>query len=481
MRKEAVVQSLGPRTILQLVLLGLVLVALPLIAGLVTAVVQVERIGAESRAAVFLSGRAMQASRELVELATDMQRKAQQFGVLGDESLYALYLERRDEFRRAADQIERLEAHGAQLTLLDALRAEERDLHERLLSVRAGTSEVELGSELAGLARALLLESGRAVGEQARGLQSQAERAERIVLWQALALIPATLVFAAMLSLVIARPLRQIVAAIERLERGEFSEPIAIKGPSDLHALGQRLERLRQRLLALESQKVSFLRHVSHELKTPLTAIREGTELLADGVVGGLAAAQAEVVEILRENSLRLQQLIETLLRFSAQSPLEEGALGHAETVALDVLVERALDDHKLAVAAKALSLERSLEPLRVRGDPEQLRVVIDNLLSNAVKYAPRGGIIRLSLRRSDEHVILDVIDSGPGVDRAERERVFDAFYRGSSPASGQVQGTGLGLAIAREYVTLNHGTIEIVDDGDGGHFRVSLPLAPGA
>src|SRR5439155_770794 len=114
----------------------------------------------------------------------------------------------------------------------------------------------------------------------------------------------------------ISRPIAEIDAAIRQLGGADFSRPIAVRGPADLRYLGRRLDWLRRRLDEFETQKNRFLRHVSHELKTPLTALREGAELLHDEVAGPLAPPQHQVVSIMRDNSVKLQRLIEELLDY---------------------------------------------------------------------------------------------------------------------------------------------------------------------
>ena len=121
------------------------------------------------------------------------------------------------------------------------------------------------------------------------------------------------------------RPIRQIDSAISQLGKGTFSKAIAVRGPTDLVDLGRQLEWLRMRLLELAQERNRFLRHMSHELKTPLASIREGTELLMDGAVGELDSAQREVTTILRDNGIKLQQLIENLLSFSAWQARHSG------------------------------------------------------------------------------------------------------------------------------------------------------------
>jgi two-component system sensor histidine kinase GlrK len=125
----------------------------------------------------------------------------------------------------------------------------------------------------------------------------------------------------------------------------------------------------------------------------------------------------------------------------------------------------------------KGLKLQAEVRAVTVAGDEEKLGTVVDNLLSNAVKYSPPGGVIRITLQEAAAGAVLDVSDSGPGIEAADREQVFEAFYQGAAAREGHVQGTGLGLSIAREYVLAHKGTIEIVKDAvPGTHVRVTLP-----
>src|SRR4029077_20259370 len=136
---------------------------------------------------------------------------------------------------------------------------------------------------------------------------------------------------ALVLTRLIARPIAQIDSAIRQLGSADFEHPIRVSGPADLQSLGERLDWLRRRLTELEAQKNRFLRHLSHDLKTPLAALREGTELLNDQVAGPLAPPQRQVVAIMRDNSVKLQPLIEELLGYQralhAASGLQIGAL----------------------------------------------------------------------------------------------------------------------------------------------------------
>jgi two-component system sensor histidine kinase GlrK len=302
-----------------------------------------------------------------------------------------------------------------------------------------------------------------------------ARRTQRSLLWQLAASIPLGILVAVLFAFLIAKPIRELDHAIRQLGGAEFATGIRVHGPADLQYLGQRLEWLRRRLVELEEQKTKFLHHVSHELKTPLTALREGSELLADGSSGALNQQQSEIAEILRHNSLQLQRLIEGLLSY--QQAL--ASINRLEFRTIDVadIARNVVAAHKLAIAARKLNISLHIEPAVMTADPDKLRVVLDNLVSNAVKYSPQGGTISLAVRAEEHRVVIEVDDAGPGIAAEDSERVFDWFFQGKLGHQGRIKSSGLGLAIAREFVLAHRGSIEVVAARwPGAHFRVSLP-----
>ena len=156
--------------------------------------------------------------------------------------------------------------------------------------------------------------SNQQIDSDVGALQRQTDRARRELFLESTLLLPLVLIVVLLFALRLSRPLRQIDRAIGELGRGNFSQRVVVGGPVDLERLGHQLEWLRNRLLELAQERNRFLRHMSHELKTPLANIREGTELLMDGAVGELDSGQREVTEILRDNGIKLQRLIENLL-----------------------------------------------------------------------------------------------------------------------------------------------------------------------
>jgi two-component system sensor histidine kinase GlrK len=273
----------------------------------------------------------------------------------------------------------------------------------------------------------------------------------------------------------IGRPIRQVDRAITELGSGNFGREIQVSGPIDLQRLGQQLEWLRGRLLELTQERNRFLRHMSHELKTPLANIREGTELLMDGAVGELRLGQREVTAILQENAIKLQRMIENLLSYSAWQSNSVG-LDPSE-FRIRPLVKQVLENQQLTLVSQRVRLDVRIEDVTLYADRGKLRLILENLLSNAIKYSPRGGTIYIRARASTAELLLEVADSGGGIPREDRARVFEAFQTGRAPG-GHVRGTGIGLSVVHEFVQVHRGSIEIVDgEFRGAHFRIRMPL----
>jgi two-component system sensor histidine kinase GlrK len=467
-----------PKSILRLILGGFVVVTVPLILALITAAVYVDRLTKHGQRSVVDAVNATQSSLMLLEHITAMERNARQYQVLGDHALLDVYQSQHGQFQRAVGELRRVDLSPRQHELVDELVYQEQRIYDQLST--ASPTAPAVGTAIGGFptlnaeARSVLAESSHLIGENVGEIESLAAHAQQLLIWQTLGLIPAVLVFSVIFIVLIIRPLRQIEHSVNRLGNGHFNEAIQVKGPDDLQELGQRLEWMRRRLLEVESQKMMFLRHISHELKTPLTTIREGTELLNDQIVGSLNTEQMEIAAMLKQNSVQLQRLIEDLLNFSSLQTT--GQLVHREQVQLDRLILDQILTHKLAAKSKSVTIEDTLVSLSLSGDREKLRIIVDNLLSNAIKYSPPGGRVKISLKTNGDDVVLDVQDEGPGVLPGERQKIFEAFYQGQLPPRSHVKGSGLGLFIAREFITLHHGTIELIDEPVGAHFRVVLP-----
>lgn len=473
-------QRYYPRSFLKLLVIGFSLVALPLIFALINNAVSVDRLANRSQRAVHQAVLATQGSHRLGELLNTMERTARQIVILGDQSMLGAYEVARQDLERTAAQFGRLPFDGEQKAALDRILRGEAGIHAVLSDSHATRQQLSEAvgrfDDLAENARAISARSNALINREVAEMRETAERAQQLTYWQLLALVPVVIFLVAGFSMLIARPIGQIDGAIRRLGKGQFAVPVSVSGPQDLEQLGERLEWMRRELIDIEEQKNRFLRQVSHELKTPLTALREGAELLSEEAVGKLTPEQREVAEILRHNSVELQKLIEDLLSFGA-SQFRKVAVD-LEPVDVRQVIERVAADQRLAMRARAILLDISAADVLLSADAEKLRVVIDNLLSNAIKFSPDGGRIGIDAGVDHGMLQIDVIDDGPGIRAAERTRIFDPFYQGQVNGNGPVRGTGIGLSVVKEYVFAHGGSVEVLDRSRGAHFRVLLPLA---
>jgi two-component system sensor histidine kinase GlrK len=472
-----------PRSFLALLLGGFTLVILPLVGALAYSAWNTERLASKSRTAVFNASQAARASRSLVDRIAAIERVAQQIALLDDPALEIDYARVHRSFKQLAAEIAQLPIDEAQAHALNVTVEREQGLYDLLTaSPRRRLESQTVGNRVDALidsARDVLAINNRVVDREVERLRVSAENVQRNIILLLIFSTAVALAIALALTRYIARPIAEIDGAIRQLGGADFSQPITVRGPEDLRYLGRRLDWLRRRLEEFETQKNRFLRHVSHELKTPLTALREGAELLNDQVAGPLAPPQRQVVGIMRDNSVKLQRLIEELLDY--QRALHAAASLEVKSIALESLVEEAVKPHELAARAKSLRLAIEAEPATVEADPEKLRSIVDNLVSNAVKFTPPGGTVTVSARAVAGEAIIEVLDTGPGVPQEERESIFNLFFRGrrsesATASGGRVKGTGLGLAIARELVEAHGGRIAVLGGEAGGHFRVTLP-----
>lgn len=472
-----------PKSLTSLLLTGFALVSVPLLLAVVIAATKVRALSEESAVLVRTGVQTTHHTQQLFQHIASIERSARLYQVLNDAGLLDVYRDSRERLLVTLASAETVATDPVRSAHLHALRSALRRVDAALLAATpAGPDAMRDAIEAIARMWEATFELSAATGEQIdtglSHLQSSTAETQSYLFWQSAVLILLTALLVAVFTYVLMRPIRQIDAAISQLGKGAFSKAIAVRGPTDLVDLGRQLEWLRVRLLELAQERNRFLRHMSHELKTPLANIREGTELLMDGAVGELDSAQREVTTILRDNGIKLQQLIENLLSFSAWQARHSGL--EISAFRLRPLIKSALETHQLTLLAQRVHLELKVQDIELRADRAKLKLILDNLLSNALKYSPRGGTIFIHAQAVSDVLVLDVADTGPGISRDERGAIFEAFYSGRAPTAGHLKGTGIGLSVVNEFVQAHGGTVEIVDGMfPGAHFRIRLPLAP--
>jgi len=233
-----------------------------------------------------------------------------------------------------------------------------------------------------------------------------------------------------------------------------------------------------------ERLKSALLDAVTHDLRTPLTAIQEGTALLLEEIPGPLTASQREVLEVVRDHSERLFRTISSVLDLSK---MEAGMMEYVYVPSdLASLIDRSVETVRLIAQKKQIQLQTtypSALPLLLL-DERRVQQVLDNLLSNAVKFTPEGGTVRVSSALEGDGndqgrwIEVRVSDSGMGIPTEEAERVFEKFYQSPSHRGERHRGTGLGLAIARHIVEAHGGRIWVENHEEkGSTFVFTLPV----
>jgi len=460
----------------QYLLLAFLLIAAVLTAAAMQGLAVLEDFASRSRGAAGDALRLSGVVQLLGERAVDMTRSARQFHLLGEPALYERFAASRAEALEAINGLDRMVAIDVTpiVPSLNDWRAS-ADLVDGMLA--SGADDDTLFAELNRLASIGGLVSGaarEAIERHNQGLFEALDANRARVATHVFAAVVVSILLAIGFGAWLVRSLGRLEKAIEALGDGYSDQPVRVGGPRDLRQVGERLEWLRERLNELESDRVRVLRHVSHELKTPLAAMREGVALLDDRVLGPLVPAQREVVDILKHNCATLQTRIEALLGVNAAAfDARRLSLATVEPVAL---LRAVVEEQALQIQQRRLEIavEGSGDP--IEADAEKLALIMSNLLANAVAFSPEGSLIRLVARRNGRRLMLDCIDEGPGVAPEDAQRIFDPFFRGSLQPQGRENGTGIGLSIVREYARAHGGSVILVPASLGCHFRVELP-----
>ncbi|MBV1788311.1 HAMP domain-containing histidine kinase [Marinobacterium sp. D7] len=468
-----------PPSFSALLLAAFVVVALPLLGGILVMTHALEQMALEGRRSVNISADITQASRQLGEVELALKRAAGQYFVLEDPALKQRLERAHLRFQETLDTLAPMPWNVEQERQLADLNAMEVELYERLIQAPA-TGVLETYREdferLDAATRALSDASTQVINDQVTGMNETADRIQAGMITLAGAMILLSLLLSGTLSWLLGRPVSQLAATIRRLGQNDLDTPCAIRGPRDLVYLGEQLDWLRNRLQELEARKLSFFREVSHELKTPLTNLMEAVALLRDEVTGPLTVQQREVVEIMRASTQELRQRIEDLLRYN--EALSEPRL-EPDWFELRLLVDEVAKRFDLAMRSKQLSWHLEVPPLRIYADRGRLSIALENLIGNAIKFSPQAGTIELHAARQGQRIEILVCDQGPGVAPEHVDQLFQPFFKGTPQPRGALKSSGLGLAIAKAHIELQGGELTLQPEiTSGACFQISLPLA---
>jgi two-component system, NtrC family, sensor histidine kinase GlrK len=462
-----------PRSLLQLVLLAFLVVMLPLAVLMFQAgqaLSELSRLAdVSARQAVEETRRA----RTLGALALEIERSARQYAVVEQESLLEIYAERLEEYRLLLAQQRELLPDDPDIAALEHLLG----VLEQLPELPAETFQERLvvfpifAERTEGMRRA----TNRHIDRRIETIRERAGAVQTRLWIQTGALVSSSLTLMLLFSWLIIRPVRQLerrILGIGSGTRREMTRPV--QGPAELVQLDERLDWLASRLDQLEAEKQQFLRHMSHELKTPLASVREGSALLADGVAGEVNPRQREILELIDASGAELQRLIEQLLDYNL---LQHNRQVTPERVDVATVVKEVLAKHRLALANKGMRVTCFDGPLEWLLDRTGTTRILDNLISNAIAYGEDGGELEIRARRHRDRLELEVANSGDPIAEQDRPRLFEAFYQGRARRKGPLKGSGIGLSVAADCARLQEGELTLVEDSRMAVcFRLTLP-----
>lgn len=298
-------------------------------------------------------------------------------------------------------------------------------------------------------------------------------RMRRILTIGGIGAAAASLLLGIVLSRTLTRPLHELTTATRAVAEGDLDQRVPVRSKDELGELATSFNLMSAELTRSRDARRQMTADIAHELRTPISVILGHVDAVDEGVL----PASPETFEVIREETGRLDRLIEdlrTLSRAEADELTLVPRLVHPET-----LLEQAIAAHRPLAHEKGLSIQLDVDPdvPEVEADPDRMAQVLGNILNNALRYSPEGGRIELRAARTSEGVEIRVQDHGPGLKPEDLTRVFDRFYRTDKSRQRDGGGSGLGLPIAKSIVEMHGGRIWAESEpGKGTCFVIRLP-----
>ncbi len=435
---------------------------------------------------------------ELVEYANKLSdalltetRNEQKYVVLKDEQLFESYLKARKEFNHllntalagviSQELIQFLQEISAQHQNFDRLVNEERALiksAKRYATKRYAEEKKKISSGILEQLKTVQQTSEMNILNKIRQLSRDGARVSQIsMIITAISLLTG-LAVAIIIARSITRPLGVIKAKTKEISQGNFKGDLKISSPPVIAELAASINTMSHKLQELDNIKSDFFSHMSHELRTPLASIKEGTNMLLDGLGGKASEKQHRILSIIIQECNRMIELVNSLLDLSK---MEAGMFTYHFTPAyLPGLIQQSLHELAPLAEAKAISVENAIVSLPdIQADRERILQVFRNLIGNAIKFTPENGHIKLDAQVRKNFVAITVQDSGIGIPVEDLDRIFLKFQQIIPVKGEKIKGTGLGLATVKQIILAHGGQVWATSqEGRGSTFYISLPLA---
>ena len=436
---------------------------------------------------------AVETAKRLITSLYSQLKSDKQYLVLRDTALLKEFLEEAENFRKTLAALQEQENSEDARVLLERTHQLHEEFHTLFLS--EGVQQIEhselsiadyenrrdaLVDSMTDVINAYITLQESSIGGILRDSHIRSGQAEEITRQLIIMAILLGLGLAGVASYSIVRPLRRIQGQIRRIGQGQFGRTLPVPVPHELRELVNTVNWMGEKLQQLDEMKSEFLANISHEFRTPLTSMREGAQLLLDGVPGPLTRDQRETLTILLSSSQRLNQLIENLLDLSR---MEADMLAYQiSPTDLNRLALRSAEKMKFLAERKHMQILTELDPDRARiqdVDGPRIEQVLENLLSNALKFSSEGATVSIHSYPEEGadgfHIV--VIDSGPGIPPEDLPHVFERFYQGRTQEGRAYVGSGIGLALAKRVIEAHGGDIWAESElGKGTSVHFTIP-----
>jgi two-component system sensor histidine kinase GlrK len=426
----------------------------------------------------------------LTESLLSQMRYERKFFITQDDDLYRQFLSAREDFENYLSKLDSLANSALQRDSIARIRDDFKQYHalidEKAKRVKAKQRPVDRQFEEEKDRRVnaiieelehLEAQSHDGIRQKMKALGGAGLATRRLAIILSSIAVSLFIAISYFTTRSIARPLSLVTEKANEISGGVFQCDLDIPSPPEISEVARAFNAMCDRLKMVDKMKSDFLSMMSHELRTPLTSIKEGTALLREEVAGPITEKQKRLLTIIKEESNRLIDQVNSLLDVSK---MEAGMMTfHFERGSLPPLIEMVTLEMGPIVESKKINLDLKMdEPLpEIPMDREKILQALRNLVGNAVKFTPEGGRVVVSARLVDREVEVSVTDTGPGIPRASLATVFDKFLQIAPAGSTQARGTGLGLAIAKYIITSHGGKIWAKSElGQGSTFTFLLP-----
>lgn len=279
------------------------------------------------------------------------------------------------------------------------------------------------------------------------------------------------------MSYIIMSPMEEFTAVAREISKGNFSKRVEVKGHNEISQMGETMNYMCDELELLEEKRRKFVSDASHELKTPMAGIK----LICDSLVAADNPDPAMVKEFLSDMSDEVDRLTRIVERLLVLTKLDAGEASlKLEESDIKMLINHIVRKLTPIATAKDIVIYTDYHDMDFRPillDYDKMYEALYNISDNAIKYSPEGGFVHIDVTEEDNYLVIRIEDNGSGIPEAERDRVFERFYRLDDSRARDTGGTGLGLAITKEAISMHNGTIEVTNASDiGSIFTVRLP-----